>query len=190
MQGPGAEEKMSTTVTPQTEQFTLDTAHTSVEFVVRHLMISKVRGRFTDPAGTIDVPAGSDLPESLQVAIDAAGIDTREPQRDDHLRSADFFDTAKYPQITYSSNRIEGTPQAFKVYGDLTIHGVTREVVLEGSFEGRARDPWGNDRIGYTAHANLNRKDFGLNWNQALETGGVIVGEEVRIELNVEAIKQ
>ena len=180
----------ATTTGLQTETYAIDPAHTTAEFVVRHLMITKVRGRFTGVSGTIAVPAGSDVPTSVDVTIDAKTIDTHEPQRDEHLRSADFLSADEYPQLAYRSTRIEGTPDEFKVYGDLTLRGVTRPVVLEGTFEGRGNDPWGGHRVGYSAHTKINRKDFGLAWNQALETGGVVVGDEVRIELNVEATRQ
>lgn len=169
--------------------YTLDRAHTTLEFVVRHLMITKVRGRFTAFDGQIDLKAGSELPAAVKVSIDAASVDTREEQRDAHLRSADFFDVEKYPTLSFESTRISGTPDAFTIDGKLTIHGVTRDVSLAASFEGRAKDPWGGVRVGYTAHTTINRKDFGLAWNAALETGGVVVGDEVRIELNVEAVQ-
>ena len=168
--------------------YALDRAHTTVEFVVRHLMITKVRGRFTAFDGEIELPAGNDLPVSISATIDAASIDTREEQRDAHLRSADFFEVDKYPTLTFESTRIEGSPEAMTIDGKLTLHGVTREVRLHGTFEGRTSDPWGGTRVGYAAHTTVNRKDFGLAWNAALETGGVVVGDEVRIELNVEAV--
>jgi polyisoprenoid-binding protein YceI len=172
----------------ETASYGLDRAHTTVEFIVRHLMITKVRGRFTAFDGQIELAPGSDLPRSITAAIDASSIDTREDQRDAHLRSADFFDVAKFPNLTFESTAIHGTPDAFTVDGRLTMHGITRDVKLTGSFEGRAADPWGGFRIGYAAHGTINRKDFGLAWNAALETGGVVLGDEVRIELNVEAI--
>jgi polyisoprenoid-binding protein YceI len=178
-----------TTVQEKTTQiFTIDPIHTNVGFSVRHLMISKVRGHFRSVAGTIAIPAGSDLPEAVDVTIDGSSIDTREPQRDDHLRSPDFLEVATYPTLRFASSSISGSPSAFQIHGDLTIHGTTRPVVLEASFEGRATDPWGNLRAGYEAHTTISRKDFGLTWNQMLEAGGVAVGDEVRIELNVEAI--
>ena len=179
---------MTTTQTAKT--YAIDPSHTTAEFIVRHLMISKVRGRFTGITGTIDVPEGTNVPASVDVTIETASIDTREEQRDGHLKSADFFEAEKYPQITFKSTGVDGSGDAFKVRGDLTIHGVTREVVLDTTFEGRTTDPYGNDRIGYEAHTKINRKDFGLGWNMALETGGVVVGDEVKIELNVEAIAQ
>jgi polyisoprenoid-binding protein YceI len=178
------------TTTQTTKTYAIDPAHTTAEFVVRHLMITKVRGRFTGISGTIDVPEGSNVPASVDVTIDAATIDTREPQRDAHLTSADFLEAEKFATITFKSTGVDGGGDGFKVLGDLTIHGVTRPVVLDTTFEGRSSDPWGNDRIGYEAHTKISRKDFGLNWNQALETGGVVVGDEVKIELNVEAIAQ
>jgi polyisoprenoid-binding protein YceI len=181
---------MNATQQQAKQVFSIDPSHSNVEFVVRHLMISKVRGRFSGFTGTIDVPAGSDLPSGVNVEIDVATIDTHEPQRDEHLKSPDFHDVANYPKITFRSTDVSGTPDAFKVRGDLTIRGTTREVVLDATFEGRGTDPRGNRRIAYEAHAKINRKDFGLTWNMALETGGVVVGDEVRIELNVEAIAQ
>ncbi|HEY0381637.1 MAG TPA: YceI family protein [Candidatus Elarobacter sp.] len=179
---------MTTTQTAKT--YAIDPAHTTAEFIVRHLMISKVRGRFTSVTGTINVPEGSTVPVSIDVTIDAASIDTREEQRDAHLKSADFLEAEKFGTITFKSTGFDGSGDAFKVRGDLTIHGVTREVVLDTTFEGRTTDPWGNDRIGYEAHTKISRKDHGLGWNQALETGGVLVGDDVKIELNVEAIAQ
>ncbi|HLI97218.1 MAG TPA: YceI family protein [Candidatus Baltobacteraceae bacterium] len=181
---------MTTVQTQEKLLYGLDTTHSTVEFIVRHLMISKVRGRFTAFQGSIEMPPGSDVPEAVNATIDAASIDTREDQRDAHLRSADFFEAEKFPTLTFQSTRIEGAPDEFFVCGNLTIHGVMREVVLKGSFEGRGSDPWGGERIGFSAHTTINRKDFGLGWNAALETGGVVVSDEVRIELNVEGILQ
>jgi polyisoprenoid-binding protein YceI len=168
--------------------YALDATHTTVEFIVRHLMITKVRGRFTKFDGQIELAPGSDVPTAITTTIDAGSIDTREEQRDAHLRSADFFEVEKFPHLTFESERIEGTPEHLTIDGKLTIHGVTRDVKLSGSFEGRANDPWGGVRVGYSAQGTINRKDFGLTWNAALETGGVVVGDEVRIELNVEAV--
>jgi polyisoprenoid-binding protein YceI len=177
------------TTQEQTAQiFTIDPIHTNVGFTVRHLMIAKVRGHFTSVTGTIEIPAGSDLPNAVDVTIEASSIDTREPQRDEHLRSPDFLDAATYPTLTLRSTAITGSPSAFKIQGDLTIHGTTRPVVLDATFEGRATDPWGNVRAGYEANTTISRKDFGLTWNQALEAGGVAVGDEVRIEISLEAI--
>ncbi len=181
---------MTTTETQEKLTYSLDQGHTTVEFVVRHLMITKVRGRFAAFQGSIEVLPDSDLPSAVNVTIDAASIDTREEQRDAHLKSADFLEVEKYPALTFDSTRIEGAPDDFTVHGNLTIHGVTRQVALAASFEGRASDPWGGQRVGYSAHTTINRKDFGLAWNAALETGGVVVSDEVRIELNIEALLQ
>jgi polyisoprenoid-binding protein YceI len=183
---------VTTTQTPQsmTRTYAIDPAHTTTAFVVRHMMIAKVRGHFNAVTGSIVLGPAGNVPASIEATVDVASIDTREPQRDGHLKSADFLDAEKFPQLTFRSTRIEGSGDAFRVYGDLTIHGTTREVAFETTFEGAGTDPWGNARVGYEATAKISRKDFGLNWNQALETGGVLVGDEVRIELSVEATAQ
>jgi polyisoprenoid-binding protein YceI len=179
----------STTAPAQTGRtYTLDAAHSAAAFVVRHMMFAKVRGHFNGLTGSIQLPAGSHLPVSVEAVIDAASVDTRDAQRDAHLKSADFFDVATYPQLTFRSTRIEGTEQAFRLTGDLTIHGTTREVTFDASFEGAGSDPWGNQRIGYEASAQISRLAFGMSFNQTLETGGVLVSDEVKIELNIEAI--
>lgn len=170
------------------QTYAVDQAHTTVGFAVRHLMISSVRGRFAAFEGNVSVPEGSAIPESVELTIDASSIDTREPQRDGHLRSADFFDVEKFPTITFKSTRIEGSGSDFAMHGDLTIHGVTRPVTLEGTVEGEGPDPWGGRRIGYEARGKINRKDFGLTWNQALETGGVVVGDEIKLEIAAELV--
>jgi polyisoprenoid-binding protein YceI len=180
---------MSTQVA-ETTTYAIDPAHTSVEFVVRHLMITRVRGRFPGVSGTIELRPGEDVPTGVQARIEAATIDTREPQRDAHLQSADFLEVEKNPTLEFASTRIDGTARDFTIYGNLTIHGVTREVALKSEFEGRAPDPWGGQRVGYRATTTINRKDFGLTWNAALETGGVMVGDEVRIELDIQAVLQ
>jgi polyisoprenoid-binding protein YceI len=169
----------------------IDPAHTHVEFAVRHLMVATVKGRFGEVEGTIAFleadPAGS----SVDVRIAAASVDTREPQRDAHLRSADFLDAENHPYLSFTSRRIEPRGNGeFTAYGDLTIRGVTREVALEGEYLGTNRSPYGFEVAGFSARTRINRKDYGLNWNAALETGGVLVGDEVRINLEVEAIRQ
>lgn len=181
---------MTTTQLQEKAVYALDPSHTTAEFIVRHLMITKVRGRFAALEGSVELETDSDLPAAIRATIDAGSIDTREEQRDAHLRSADFFDVEKFPTLTFESTRIYGTPDDFAIDGKLTIHGITRDVSLNGSFEGRANDPWGGVRVGYAAQTTINRKDFGLTWNAALETGGVVVGDEVKIELNVEAIRK
>jgi len=171
--------------------YQIDTAHSSAQFSVRHMMISNVRGDFTKLSGTVTYDPASPNTATIEATIDVASIRTREEQRDAHLKSADFFDAEKYPVITFKSTGIAGAEGELEVVGDLTIHGVTREVALEveGPSE-EAKDPWGNMRIGATATAKLNREDFGLVWNAALETGGVLVGKEVKITLDIQAIRQ
>jgi len=170
----------------------LDPAHTSVQFSVRHLMVSTVRGAFGKVAGTVAVDEQDLTRSKIQATIDAASIDTRIEKRDAHLKSPDFLDVAKYPTITFVSKKIERVaPDHFKVTGDLTLHGVTREATLD--VEGptpEMNDPWGKTRAGAQATTTINRKDFGLTWNQALEAGGVAVGDEVKITIDVEATKQ
>jgi polyisoprenoid-binding protein YceI len=169
----------------------VDAAHTHVEFAVRHLMITTVKGRFDEVSGTVRSSDAQPAKGDVDITINAASIDTREPQRDAHLRSADFLDAEKYPTITFKSRRIEDVKgNNFRLAGDLTIHGVTREVVLDVTSEGRAKDPWGGERSGFTATTKIKRSDFGLTWNQALETGGVLVGDEVKIAIDVELLKQ
>ncbi|MDE2572556.1 MAG: YceI family protein [bacterium] len=167
-----------------------DPSHSSADFSVRHMMIAKVRGTLRVSAATIETKAGSGIPSSVQATIDAASISTREPDRDTHLRSADFLDVERYPTIAFRSTRVSAkNGTEFTVIGDLTLHGVTREVELDAEFEGSGKDPWGKERIAYGATAKLNRKDFGLAWNQALETGGVLVGDQIHITLTIEAVK-
>jgi len=170
----------------------LDPAHSSVQFSVRHLMVSTVRGAFGKVAGTVAVDEQDLTRSKIQATIDAASIDTRIEKRDAHLKSPDFLDVAKYPTITFVSKKIERVaPDHFKVTGDLTLHGVTREATLD--VEGptpEMKDPWGKTRAGAQATTTINRKDFGLTWNQVLEAGGVAVGDEVTITIDVEATKQ
>jgi polyisoprenoid-binding protein YceI len=173
-----------------TTTWTIDPAHTSVEFSLKHLMISTVRGRFGAVTGTIVLDEANPLASSVTAEIDVTSIDTRQEQRDAHLRSADFFDVETFPSIRFTSTRIERDGEHFDVYGDLTIRDVTREVVLHTSDEGRGGDPWGGQRAGFSATTKIDRRDFGLTWNQALETGGVVVGNDIKITLEVEAVKQ
>jgi polyisoprenoid-binding protein YceI len=171
----------------------IDPAHTNVEFSTKHMMITTVRGRFSGVSGKIELDEANPGRSSVEVEIDVASIDTGVADRDAHLRSADFFEVEKYPKMTFRSKRIEGSyaseGDSFKVVGDLTIRDVTREVVLDAVFEGKGKDPWGGERIGFSASTRIDRRDFGLTWNQALETGGVLVSHEVRISLEVQAVK-
>ena len=185
---------MSTTLerasTETQTTWNIDPAHTDVGFSVKHLMISTVRGRFGDVRGTITLN-GSDLTRaSVEAEIATASIDTRTEQRDAHLRSADFFEVETYPAITFRSRRIERiTGNRYRITGDLTIRDTTREVVIEGTDEGRGKDPWGGDRLAFSGTTTIDRRDFGLTWNQALETGGVLVSNEIKITLDVQAVK-
>jgi len=173
-----------------TNTWNLDTVHSAVGFSVRHLVFAKVRGRFTSWSGSLQLSDDDLAQSSVEVSIDAASIDTGTADRDTHLKSPDFFDVESFPKLSFRSNRIESLGgDRYRVYGDLTIKDVTREVVLESEFSGRAKDPWGNDRVAFTAKASLDRRDFGLKWNQALETGGVVVGERVDLEIEVQAVK-
>jgi polyisoprenoid-binding protein YceI len=179
------------TAAPAAATYTIDPAHSGAHFKVRHMMITNVRGEFSKVSGAVKFDPANPAASSITADIDVNSISTREPDRDKHLKSADFFDAANYPTIRFQSKQVEpeGTGR-YRVTGDLTIRGVTREVVLrvEGP-TAEAKDPWGNLRRGAEATAKINRKDFGLTWNQALEAGGVLVGDEVEISLEIELIK-
>ena len=173
-----------------TRTYKIDKSHSEAIFQVRHL-VTKVRGRFTDFEGAIDYNDASPEQSSVHFTINTTSIDTAEPDRDKHLRSADFFEVDKYPQITFVSKRItKRGAETFDVAGDLTMHGVTKEVVLPVAHLGKAKDPWGNERLGFEAETSLNRKDYGLSWNAALETGGFLVGDEVKVSLQIQAVGQ
>ena len=169
----------------------LDPAHSHAEFKVKHMMISNVKGTFTGLSGTLKLDETDYTHSVVEVSIPVATIKTGDDQRDGHLKGADFFDAEKYPAITFKSNNIDSTGGAdYAVTGDLTIRGVTQPVTLAvEDLSQPSKDPWGNQRIGLSATTKLNRKDFGLAWNSALETGGVLVGEEVKISLEIEFIK-
>jgi polyisoprenoid-binding protein YceI len=173
------------------EKWNFDPVHSHVSFSVRHLMISKVHGHFRSWTGTLLIDEDAPENSSVAVEIDAASIDTKEPQRDDHLRSADFLDVAKYPKITFRSTGVARLdPQHYRLTGDFTVHGVTREVVLEVEFLGRAKDPWGGERAGFSASTAIERKDYGLTFNIPLDGGGVTVGDKVNITLEIEAVRE
>jgi polyisoprenoid-binding protein YceI len=156
------------------------------------MMIATVRGRFGAVSGTVIVDEQNPKNSKVDVTIDARSVDTRQEMRDNHLRSPDFFDVEQFPNLHFASKRIDGDPRKgeFRVIGDLTIRGVTREVELRATLEGEGKDPWGNERAGFSASGKLNRTDFGLHWNQALETGGVLVSDEVKLAVDVEMVKQ
>jgi polyisoprenoid-binding protein YceI len=173
-----------------TNGWTLDTAHSGITFSVRHMVIAKVRGRFAAWSGKLELNEADLTSSKLDVEIDARSIETGNAQRDEHLRSADFFDVEQFPTLRFASHSIENLAQdRFRVLGELTLHGVTRQVVLNVERGGEAKDPWGNRRAGFAATASIQRSDFGLVYNQALETGGVLVGDRVDIELDVQAVQ-
>ena len=168
----------------------IDNAHTAIEFSARHMMISKVRGRFETFSGTVNLDEQSPQNTTVDVTIDVASINTRDPQRDGHLRGADFFDVENYPQARFVSTQVQRTGNSSaQLHGDLTIRGVTRPVVVDVEYVGRSKSPWGTTNYGFEAHTKLNRKDWGLNWNVALETGGWLVSEEISVEVAIELVK-
>ena len=177
-----------------TTTWQIDAAHSAVEFAVKHMMFTTVRGRFKDVKGTIEVDEQNPDRSAVNVEIAAASIDTGVADRDAHLRSADFLDVENHPTITFRSKRVEGAMKKegdrFKVVGDLTIRGKAMEVTLDSVYLGTGKDPWGNLKGGAEATTKLDRRDWGLMWNQALETGGILVANEVKIEVQVQAVKQ
>jgi len=174
-----------------TERWEIDSSHSSIHFSVRHLMIAKVRGQFARWTGTLHVPEGDFRRAALSVVIDASSIDTGVADRDAHLRSVDFFDVEKYPELTFTAAEIKHSRgDRFELSGLLTIKGIGQPVSLAVEEAGRATDPWGNTRAVFSAKGSISRKDFGLTWNQALETGGVMVGDHIEIEIDIEAVKQ
>jgi polyisoprenoid-binding protein YceI len=175
----------------RTDRWEIDSSHSSVHFSVRHLVIAKVRGLFARWSGTVQVPDGDFSKATLTLTIDASSIDTGVADRDAHLKSPDFLDVAQYPELRFVGQRVQprsGTD--IDVVGDLTLKGITREVTLRVEQHGQAKDPWGNVRAAFTARTSIDRKDFGLTWNQVLETGGLMVGDRVDIEAEIEAVKQ
>ena len=176
-----------------TTTWQIDPTHSSIEFAVKHMMFSTVRGRFKDVKGTIEVDEQNPDRSTVNVEIATASIDTGVADRDAHLRSADFFNVDEFPTITFRSKRVEGAMKkegdSFRVIGDLTIRGKSVEVTLDSTFLGSGKDPWGNVKSGAEATAKIDRREFGLTWNQALETGGILVGNDIRIEVQVQAVK-
>ena len=174
-----------------TNKYEIDPAHSSLQFSVRHLMLSNVRGAFSGVHGTLNYDPANPPASTVEASVDVNTVNTNDPQRDGHLKTADFFDAAHFPTITFRSTRVDKKGEGeFQVTGDLTIHGVTKPVVLnveEVSEEGK--DPWGNTRIGASAKTKIKRSDFGLTWNAALEAGGVVVGDDVKLDFELEFIK-
>lgn len=174
----------------QVQTWSIDPSHTLVEFSVRHMMVSTVKGRFPELSGSIAFDAQDPRRSSVSVDIVTNSVTTADPQRDAHLRSPDFFDAEQFPTLRFASTRVEPvSDERVKIYGDLTIRDITREVVLEAELNGQGTNPWGKEVIGFSAHTSINRKDFGLNWNVALEAGGVLVSDTIKIALEVEATR-
>ena len=172
------------------ERLDFDPVHSSIGFWVRHLMVSKVHGRFVQWSGALDFDEQDPTASRVSVSIDAASIDTKEPQRDAHLRSADFLDAEHFPQITFRSSAVTRQPGGdLRVTGELTIRGVTRPVRLEVEYAGRVKDPWGGERLGFSGRTAIDRSDFGLTWNQLLEAGGVAVADKIEISIEIEAVR-
>ena len=176
-----------------TTTWTLDPSHSLVEFSAKHMMITTVKGRFADVTGTIVIDEENPDRSTVEVEIATPSIDTRSEQRDAHLRSADFLDVDNFPTIVFRSKRIEGAHaeagDSFQVIGDLTIRGTTREVTLDATFEGTGKDPWGGERASFSAQTTIDRRDFDLTWNVALETGGILVSNQIKLTLEVQATK-
>jgi len=180
-----AETKLST--------WNIDPAHTTIEFSAKHMMITTVRGRIVDLHGSIEVNEQQPNASRTEVAMEAKSIDTRNEQRDQHLRSADFLDVDKWTHVTFRSRKVDGARaregSQFKVVGDLTIKDVTKEITLDVTYEGRGKDPWCGERVSFSADTKIDRREWGLTWNAALETGGVLVSNEIKIHIDVQAVK-
>jgi polyisoprenoid-binding protein YceI len=171
------------------DTYTIDPSHSSIGFTVRHMVVTKVKGQFNEFAGTIVYDDKDVTKSSVEVTIKTASIDTNTPRRDDDLRSPNFFDAAKYPEITFKSRRIEKSEDGHVAIGDLTMHGVTREIEIPFTIAGFVTDPMGNARIGLSAGTSLNRQDYGITWSKKLDSGGLVAGDEVEVDIEVEAIK-
>ncbi|HEY2029273.1 MAG TPA: YceI family protein [Myxococcales bacterium] len=168
----------------------IDAAHSAIHFSVRHMVVSKTRGRFGKWSGQIQLDGENFEKASVNIEIDPASVDTADAQRDGHLRSADFFDVEKFPKATFKSTKVTSNGDGkLTIAGDLTVHGVTKPVTLAATYEGAGKDPWGGERIGFSATTTINRLDYGVSFNKALDAGGVLVGEKVELNLEVEAVK-
>jgi polyisoprenoid-binding protein YceI len=173
----------------ETARWDIDPDHSAVEFRVTHMVVSKTSGRFLDYRGFVELDADAKTLKAIEATINAESINTNQEKRDTHLRNADFLDVKQFPTITYKMKTYQKEGDTYKVVGHLTLRGVTKEVTLIGTLNGITKDPWGNTRAGFTAEGTLNRKDFGMIWNKALDTGGLVVGDEVQIHLDIECVK-
>ena len=182
---------MTTATQTATRTWTIDPTHSIVEFAVKHLVVTTVKGRFRELKGALQIDEAHPENSVVSASIDVASIDTNVADRDAHLRSDDFFNAEKYPKIAFHSTRVEPVDDThFKLVGELTIRDVTREVVLDGEYEGQVDDPWGNRRAAFTATTQISRKEFNVRWNQLIESGGAVVSDNVKLTLNIEAIRQ
>lgn len=179
----------ATVVQAETARYDVDLDHSIVEFKVAHMVVSKTTGHFKDYTGFIEMDPESGTVKALEATIKTASVTTNHEKRDAHLRNPDFFDVEKYPTITYKMKSYKKAGDGYLAVGDLTLHGVTKEITLEGTFNGVTKDPWGNTRAGFAAEGKVNRKDFGMVWNKALDSGGLVVGDDVFIKLDIECIK-
>ena len=170
-------------------RWNVDPEHSTIEFRVAHMVVSKTSGRFTDYAGFLDMDAEAGVVTAVEATIKAGSVNTNHEKRDTHLRTADFLDVEHYPTMTFKMKSYKKTTESFTMVGDFTLRGVTKEVTLTGHYNGAAKDPWGNTRAGFSAEGKLNRKDFGMVWNKSLDSGGLVVGDEVQIRLEIECIK-
>jgi polyisoprenoid-binding protein YceI len=170
-------------------RYDVDPDHSTIEFRVAHMVISKTTGRFMDYSGFIEMDPEAAVVKTIQATIKTASVNTNQEKRDGHLRGADFFDVEKHPTMTYKLKSYLKNGDGYAAVGDLALRGVTKEIVLVGNFNGVTKDPWGNTRAGFTAEGKLNRKDFGMVWNKTLDNGGLVVGDEVLIKLDIECIK-
>ncbi len=177
------------TLSAETARWTVDPEHSAVEFRVAHMVVSKTAGRFMEYQGVVDMDAESGTFKAIEATIKTASVNTNHEKRDAHLRNADFFDVEKYPTMTYKMKSYKKTAEGYQAVGELSLHGVTKDITLTGTFNGVAKDPWGNTRAGFTGEGKINRKDFGMVWNKALDSGGLVVGDEVLIKLDIEVIK-
>jgi polyisoprenoid-binding protein YceI len=179
----------STAIAGDRTTWTIDPAHSTIEFVAKHMMITTVKGRFAEFEGTVVADEDNVANSTVDVTMRAASLDTRSEQRDAHLRSPDFLDVESYPEVTFRSTRIDGTKDEFQLTGDLTIRGTTRPITLDVTFEGEGKDPWGGTRASFSAKGKFDRRDFGLTWNVALETGGILVSNEVKINIEAQVVQ-
>jgi len=173
----------------ESARWNVDPDHSTIEFRVSHMVVSKTTGRFMDYTGFIDMDTDAGMVKAIEATIKTASVNTVHEKRDAHLRNPDFFDVEKYPTMTYKMKSYQKTGEGYTAIGDITLRGMTREITLTGNFNGTTKDPWGNTRAGFNAEGKLNRKDFGMVWNKTLDSGGLVVGDEVQIRLDIECIK-